>query len=320
MTGSACTLTALACGYANNLFASGLTSSGEVNKIYVVDPSAGRNLSNEASFQKEMQRNSACRNAPVEYLHVPLEKLSREALTTVNDDERTLVIAFSGHIATETARRLPRSKIVFQTQGDPITDGLVSSWNRPSGRATGLTYFVPAYKKRIELLRDALPHSKTLLIVGDSEFLDKTVTPLLTDSDVLAMGFRISVLHLKKIEELQHFLSNHVVDAVYVPYTLPAYQFGNKIAKLLSSHSIPSMFDRIRSLGAGATFAYEPKTIPGLQIMARHAGLICSGVDPGVIPVERPREMRFGINVSEAKRLGLKLNPDLVRTADVFVR
>ena len=290
-----------------------------IARIYVVDPVAGRNKSNESSFREAILNTSSCKGVPLAYLPIPLAEMSSDALSAIEDDASTMVVAFSGHIATETARRLPRSKIVFQTQGDPITDGLVSSWNRPSGRATGLTYFVPAYKKRIELLRDALPRARELLIVGDSEFLDKTITPLLTDPDVHAMGFRISVLPLENIEELRHFLSNHVVDAAYVPYTLPAYKFGSEIAKLLSARRIPSMFDRIRSLAAGATFAYEPKVIPGFEIMARHAGLICSGVDPGLIPVERPRVMRFGINVGEAARLGLKLRSDLVRTADVFV-
>src|SRR5262249_52790423 len=50
--------------------------------------------------------------------------------------------------------------IVFQTGGDPVRDGLVTSMNRPGGNVTGVSRLsVTLAPKRLELLRELSPRA-----------------------------------------------------------------------------------------------------------------------------------------------------------------
>ena len=58
--------------------------------------------------------------------------------------------------------------IVFAYGGDPVSDGLVASFNRPGGNVTGATFIGTALtSKRMELLREILPQvSDVALLVN----------------------------------------------------------------------------------------------------------------------------------------------------------
>jgi putative tryptophan/tyrosine transport system substrate-binding protein len=49
--------------------------------------------------------------------------------------------------------------IIFTTGGEPVRDGLVASFNRPGGNATGVSVFSTVESKRLELLHDQKPPS-----------------------------------------------------------------------------------------------------------------------------------------------------------------
>ncbi len=62
----------------------------------------------------------------------------------------------------------PTIPIVFAYGGDPVSDGLVASFNRPGGNVTGATFIGTALtSKRMELLREILPQvSDVALLVN----------------------------------------------------------------------------------------------------------------------------------------------------------
>ncbi len=291
-----------------------------IRKIVYLDPVAGRGMSNEDRFVSLLQSNKACRGVPFQYLPVALGAVADETILSVGDSNDILVVAASGYLTSAALRLLPKVKVVFQTHSDPQYEKFVANLNASASNATGISYFVDADLKRVELLRDLLPKASVLAVVADSDYLSRLTDKKFALEALRLFGFTVKLLVANKFSDFERHVATERMDAIYVPYSLPSYLGGTQIAALAAAKGIPTMFDRRRFLISGATFVYESVNVDGLPVLARAAGLICAGVAPGAIPVERSRVAKFGINLKEARRLHVDIPAALLRLADEFVQ
>jgi len=88
----------------------------------------------------------------------------RESLESQLLSGLVLALALAG--ATST---IP---IVFLAGVDPVTRGLVASFNRPGGNATGVSFLTTALEaKRLGLLHELLPRATAIAALMDPNFL-----------------------------------------------------------------------------------------------------------------------------------------------------
>jgi putative tryptophan/tyrosine transport system substrate-binding protein len=93
--------------------------------------------------------------------------------------------------------------IIFTIGGDPVKEGLVASFNRPGGNATGITLLTNLLEpKRFGLLRELVPPSSTIAVLENPKF--SAAAPMLSDvrAAAAATDMKIEVLEASTDGEL----------------------------------------------------------------------------------------------------------------------
>src|SRR5262245_9499548 len=82
--------------------------------------------------------------------------------------------------------------VVFQTGGDPVQDGLVTSMNRPGGNITGVSRLaVTLAPKRLELLRELSPQATVIGLLLKPTNPSSALAPQQTAEAARAPGLRL---------------------------------------------------------------------------------------------------------------------------------
>jgi putative ABC transport system substrate-binding protein len=111
-------------------------------------------------------------NVAVEYRDAGSQYEQLPALVAEFVNRQTAVIVGTSPVALAAKKATSTIPIVFLTGSDPVKLGLVASFNRPGGNATGVTILSAATEtKRLGLLRELLPKAKIIAVLADPNFL-----------------------------------------------------------------------------------------------------------------------------------------------------
>jgi putative tryptophan/tyrosine transport system substrate-binding protein len=212
--------------------------------------------------------------------------------------------------------------IVFTLATDPVGGGLVASLARPGGNVTGLSMqATDLASKRVELLREVVPHLKRLAVLGNvgipqlvlemsevaaaSQKLDLQVVPLeIRRADDIAPAFEALKGHAEALYVCAEPLS--VINQVQIN----ALAFG---ARLPTMHGIREGVETGGLMSYGASFSDQFRRAADLVDKILH------GTKPADIPVEQPAKFELIINLKTAKALGLEIPHNLLVIADEVI-
>jgi putative tryptophan/tyrosine transport system substrate-binding protein len=91
-----------------------------------------------------------------------------------------LIVTAGTPSALAVKQSAPSTPLVMVAVGDPVGSGLIASFARPDGNATGLTSIAPELEgKRLELLREVLPNASTVAVLWNpaNAFREKRCAP-----------------------------------------------------------------------------------------------------------------------------------------------
>jgi putative ABC transport system substrate-binding protein len=258
-------------------------------------------------------------NVLIEYRHAngQYERLSGMAGDLAR---RRVDVIFAGAPPAALAAKVATTTIpiVFVVGFDPVAAGLVASFNRPGGNATGITLVTgPLAQKRLEILRELLPKAANIAMIVNPNSPD--AVPEIREAAAQANGFNITTSNAATVAELDEAfkaLAGNRPDAMLVGSDPFFVSRSEQFAKLASQAKIPAIYPFRESADAGGLVSYGTN-IPNAH---RQAGILTARILKGEktsdLPVQQPTKFELVINLKAAKAIGLTVPPSLLSRAD----
>ena len=266
-------------------------------------------------------------NVMVEYhwLEGHYERLT--ALMTDLVQRRVAVIASPGsNVATLAAKAATATiPIVFGVGDDPVKLGLVESFARPGGNATGINFFVAEITaKRLRLLHDLLPKAiRIAVLVNPANATAAEIVVREVQETAASMGLQVqAVLEAKTIAEIDAAfvaLTHERPDALLVaPDGFFASRCG-QFATLAAVNKLPAAYWNRSFVAVGGLMSYGTDIADMFHQVGIYTGRILKGTRPADLPVLQSTKFEFVLNLQTARALGVEVPPGLLSIADEVI-
>jgi putative tryptophan/tyrosine transport system substrate-binding protein len=264
------------------------------------------------------------RNVAIEYRWAEghYERLPTLAADLVQ--RRVAVIVATGITAARAAKAATTTiPIVFNTGGDPVKFGLVTSLNRPSQNVTGVASLGKLLiAKQFELLHELVPKADVLgFLVNPNNAVAKLDT---SDAQAAAnaLGKRLIVVDAGTDSDMDRALAT-IVEQRGGALVVQADPFflsrRNQIVALAARHALPAIYYLRDYPAAGGLMSYGTSLSDALRLVGEYTGRLLKGAKPGDLPVQQSVKTEFVINLNTAKALGLTVSPGLMNAADEVI-
>jgi putative tryptophan/tyrosine transport system substrate-binding protein len=214
--------------------------------------------------------------------------------------------------------------IVFAMLSFPIENGIVASFARPGGNATGLTVLSEELNgKRLELLKEAAPK---VTRVGVLSNLTNPTQPLEwkeIQAAAQGLGLKLQSLGVRSSNDFdgafEAALKQRIQALINLPEALFIVQL-NRIVDFAAKNKLPAMYSSPEFVQAGGLMSYGPIITDLWRRAATYVDKILKGTKPADLPVERPTKFYFLINLKTAKQIGLTIPPNMLARADKVIK
>jgi putative ABC transport system substrate-binding protein len=210
--------------------------------------------------------------------------------------------------------------IVFQTGGDPVKVGLVSSFSRPGGNLTGVGQLSVALAgKRLELLHELVPNASVIALLSNPQGANNDEQLGELQEAARALGLRLLILNGREIDSAFAALAEQRIEALFVMATAYFYGIRNQIALLAARHNVRAIFESREFVEAGGLVSYGVDFSDVYRQLGVYAGKILKGEKPADLPVLQPTKFELIINLQAAKVIGLTIPASFLLRADKVI-
>lgn len=237
---------------------------------------------------------------------------------------KVAVIVTPGTPATMAARAATRTiPVVMTNVGDPVGSGIVTSLARPGGNVTGLSLLDAELDgKRIELLKEAVPHLSRLAILWSANDPGMTLAFGRVETAAKTLGFALQNLAVREPAEFPRAFEAAGAgraEALFVTAQPFTNQHRAQILDLVAKHRLPAIYTLRSFVDAGGLMSYGPSQADQYRRAASYVDLILKGARPADLPVEQPTKFDLVINLKAARALGLTIPTGLLQRADQVI-
>jgi putative ABC transport system substrate-binding protein len=212
--------------------------------------------------------------------------------------------------------------IVFTVASDPLSAGFVTSLSQPGGNVTGLSLQLPELAgKRLELLREAVPHLGRLAIMSNVSYSAAALELAETEAAAQRLGFDVVTLPIRRAEDIAVAFDDLKgrADSLYACADPLVSTYHVRVNILALGARLPTMHGISEYIKAGGLMSYGANFPDLFRRAGDYVDKILRGAKPGGIPVEQPTKFDLVINLTTAKALGIKIPPTLLARADEVI-
>jgi putative ABC transport system substrate-binding protein len=237
---------------------------------------------------------------------------------------RVAVIVAGGSGAAIVAKAATTTiPIVFSSGNDPVKAGLVASFNRPGGNATGTVQFNnELLTKRFDLMRDLLPHATIIGLLVDTTSMERDARVASLQTAASSVGQQIRLFNVARQEDFDGAFAamrRDRVEGVLVPNSTLFTNGREVLVAAAARHRIPASYEYREFVTAGGLMSYGSSNADSYRMVGTYVGRILKGEKPSEMPVVQPTRFEFVLNLKTAKALGLDIPLKLHAFADEVI-
>jgi putative ABC transport system substrate-binding protein len=237
---------------------------------------------------------------------------------------RVTVIAAGDNVSALAAKTATTTiPILFRTGSDPVTLGLVASFNRPGGNITGVGFFGSQLgAKRLQILHEIAPKASRIAMLGDPG----------TPSNATQIGEAQDAAHEMGLDlVVLTATTEHEVDAAFAAFAqqhtgavlIASSPFlGSRTAQMVAlaaRYALPTMSPTREYATTGGLLSYGTDFADSVRQMGLYTGQILKGAKPAEMPILQTTKFEFVVNLKTAKALGLTVPASLIAIADEVI-
>jgi putative tryptophan/tyrosine transport system substrate-binding protein len=236
-----------------------------------------------------------------------------------------VIFATGSDVAIRAAMAATKTiPIVFVTASDPVAAGFVTSFARPEGNVTGITFqSVELVGKRLELLHEVVPGATRIaLLVNPSN--PGIMQSNIQDSQAAArrLGLEIVVIEAATDSGIERSIATAMqqrAGALVIGTDRYIQSYSRQIAFFALRQGLPTMGVSRENASAGLLMTYGTNQIENNQQAGVYVGRILKGDKPSSLPIMQPTKFELIINLTTAKALGSIIPEAFLARADELV-
>jgi putative tryptophan/tyrosine transport system substrate-binding protein len=235
-----------------------------------------------------------------------------------------IVAAMSTPAALAAKAATTTIPIVFGVGGDPVTEGLVASFNHPGGNITGIA--IRNWElggKRVGLLHELSPGVAPFAVLLNPD-VPAVTEPVIKNVQAAAsaIGRRIEVFYARSNREIDVAFASIVRKQASAVIIGPDGLLRNRrvqLVNLASRHALPAIYPWREAVEIGGLMSYGSDFTDAFRLVGIYAGRILKGEKAGDLPVQQPTKFELVINLQTAKTIGIEIPATLLASADEVI-
>jgi putative ABC transport system substrate-binding protein len=294
---------------------------------FIRDGTADASARYVAAFRKGLSESGVVegQNVTVEYHWLEGHHDRLPALMADLVSRPVAVITAAGNVPTLVAKAATTTiPIVFGVGDDPVRLGLVASFARPGGNATGINFLnQEVASKRLRLLHELVPNAVRVALLLNPANKSATETALRVVQEAApAIGLQIQVLNATSIGEIDAAfatIERERPDALFVSGDAFFVSRAVQFATLTARSRVPASYSLRDYVAVGGLMSYGTDFTEAFRQVGVYTGKILKGAKPTDLPVTQSTKFELVINLQTARSLGIEVPAGVLSIADEVI-